>query len=369
MDIKKILAFVLALLVAVTCLAACGDAEKDRSDNDNSKVDSKNDGESLPAGLLNIDGKEVDTDGLIVMTIDGIDVPFDEYRYMYKYVDSVAFSGGSAEYWNDFPDQFPQLLSITEGQLLENHWGQMLANLYGIELTDEDYEEMEEYMQEQRDSFESEEEYYAALEESAITEDLLRRIVEQQLIGNRAYEELYYKEDALLAPDDDTIKADLAENYVRVYHVLVSFDHYADDENYADADDETLKTAAKAYAESLLTDIQNGADIYELAQIADDPGMIDNEDGYFFTYDYMVKPFEEAAFALQPGELSGLVETDYGYHIILRLEQDQFVEDNWEEVRGVYINQIFNETVDEMLDNAVITYWEDYDKITYDSIN
>lgn len=378
MNLKKFFAVLSAAAVILGSFTACGDNDGPAPlvSGDNIPEETSpavtdetpaEDGEAKP--LLSIDGEEVDTDGLVMMTINGVEVPFDEWRYMYKYVDSAAYSSDTPSYWEDFPERFEEMLGVIDDQLLESHWGVLLAKENNISLTDEDREEIETHLQEQRDMFETEEAYEQALEQSSITEDLLKRLIEQQVICNRVYEELYNKEGAPKVPSDEEIKADIDENYVRVYHVLVSNDHFADDEAYAGKSEDELKEAARAYAEELLAQLQDGADIYEMAQSADDPGMIDNPDGYFFTYDYMVKPFEEASFALEVDELSGIVETDYGFHIIKRLEQEQFLEDNWDEMKASYVNGVFNKDVDELLQNAVVEHWENYDKIVPGSVN
>ncbi len=83
------------------------------------------------------------------------------------------------------------------------------------------------------------------------------------------------------------------------------------------------RAKAKARAEGLLAEVKkNPAAFPELAKKnSDDPGSKDNGgDLGFFNRDAMVKPFADAAFALKPGELSGVVESDFGYHIIKLIE-------------------------------------------------
>jgi peptidyl-prolyl cis-trans isomerase D len=79
------------------------------------------------------------------------------------------------------------------------------------------------------------------------------------------------------------------------------------------------RSQAKAKAEALLAELRkNPASFAELAKknsndtaSAERGGDLD-----FFSRGAMVKPFEEAAFAMKPGEISNVVQTDFGYHII-----------------------------------------------------
>ncbi len=79
------------------------------------------------------------------------------------------------------------------------------------------------------------------------------------------------------------------------------------------------RAAAGKQAEDLLAQLRAAPDKFgELAKkYSQDPGSKDNGgDLGFFARGSMVKPFEDAAFKLKPGQLSGIVESSFGFHII-----------------------------------------------------
>ncbi len=96
---------------------------------------------------------------------------------------------------------------------------------------------------------------------------------------------------------------------VKVRHILIKVAPNADAKTDA---------AAKQKAEDLLKQLKAGANFADLAKkYSDDPGSKDQggELG-FIQHGVTVKPFEDAAFALQPGQLSDVIKTQFGYHII-----------------------------------------------------
>ena len=85
--------------------------------------------------------------------------------------------------------------------------------------------------------------------------------------------------------------------------------------------DAKADTAAKAKAQDVLNKINAGGDFAALAkQYSQDTTAANGGDLGFFGKGQMVKEFETAAFGQEPGKVSGLVKTQYGYHIIKTLE-------------------------------------------------
>lgn len=77
------------------------------------------------------------------------------------------------------------------------------------------------------------------------------------------------------------------------------------------------KEAARNKMNEIQTELQSGADFADLAKrYSEDGSAAQGGDLGFFSQGQMVKPFEEAVFALSEGETSGIVETQFGLHLI-----------------------------------------------------
>lgn len=92
----------------------------------------------------------------------------------------------------------------------------------------------------------------------------------------------------------------------------------------------------EAEAQAALDRIRAGADFSEVAAaVSMDPVTAPNGgDLGFFAAGEMVKEFEDAAFGLRSGEISGIVKTDYGYHVIQVTDRVEPRRASLEEVSG-----------------------------------
>jgi peptidyl-prolyl cis-trans isomerase SurA len=81
---------------------------------------------------------------------------------------------------------------------------------------------------------------------------------------------------------------------------------------------DSAKAAALREAQQVHDELRKGGDFEVLARrFSDDPGSKERGgDLGWFRQGQMVRPFEQVAFALRPGDVSGIVETQFGYHII-----------------------------------------------------
>jgi len=99
---------------------------------------------------------------------------------------------------------------------------------------------------------------------------------------------------------------------IRASHILIRAEQ---------GGDEATKKKAHAEAEAVLKKAKAGADFGELAkQHSADGSAQQGGDLGFFPKGQMVPAFDQAAFALKDGEISGIVTTQFGYHIIKRME-------------------------------------------------
>lgn len=157
-------------------------------------------------------------------------------------------------------------------------------------------------------------EFESALKSSGMTEKELADITRKDIVINNLLEtEIAPKikvsdEEIKTFYDQNRDKYFKQEEAVRASHILIKVDEKATPDE---------KKAARQKAEAIRKRVAAGEDFAAIAK--SDSGCPSSEKGGdlgFFGHGQMVQPFDTAAFALKPGEISDVVETQFGYHII-----------------------------------------------------
>ena len=168
-------------------------------------------------------------------------------------------------------------------------------------------------MAQNKSKFASTAEFEAALQASGITEKDLTEISRKDIVISN-YIETKIVPSITVTDEEakkfyDENKAQLGEEpQVRASHILIGVDAAATPEE---------KAKAKEKAVGILKEIKEGKDFAAAAKSDSTcPSKDQGGDLGFFGKGQMVPAFEQAAFSMKPGEISDVVETQFGYHII-----------------------------------------------------
>ncbi|MBU4149833.1 MAG: peptidylprolyl isomerase, partial [Candidatus Omnitrophica bacterium] len=173
--------------------------------------------------------------------------------------------------------------------------------------------EVEQQLENIKKGFGSDEEFKKMLEGRGINEKDLKEDIEKGISIKKFLDEKVYNS---IMVSDAAKKEEYEKNQdklnvpeqVRASHILVQVKEDASDED---------RNAAREKIESLRKRVISGEDFAELAKenSADGSAASGGDLGYFGT-GQMVKPFEDAAFSMEIGDVSPVVETQFGYHIL-----------------------------------------------------
>lgn len=195
------------------------------------------------------------------------------------------------------------------------------------------------------------------LKQNKITREVFERDVNEQLKIEKLLK--------ISAPTDEEVKAYYDENKtaqfempetVTARHILVAFDS---------ADDAAKKDAKKKKAEDLRKKLNEGGDFAKLAEENSDcPSKARGGNLGEFPRGNMVPAFEQVAFSLKTNEISGVVETEFGYHIIQTIGHNPPRTKPLEEVKGQIAFRLKGKQVQEKL-GVLVKKLKDTAKIEY----
>ncbi len=241
-----------------------------------------------------------------VATVNGVDISRKDYnREVQLYKDRMARNGQSLN---------EQQIKIIGNQILDRMIETELlyqeSRKQGVRIASD---EIEAQLGKIKERFSNEQEYKAAISQMNLTEDGVRAQIEKglainQLVKTRIADNIKIEEEESRKFYDANPDLFKQPEEVKASHILVKVEQDAEAQK---------KSAAGAKIEQIQQRLKKGEDFAVLAREASEgPSAPNGGDLGYFKRGTMVKPFEDAAFALEVNQVSDVVETQFGYHLI-----------------------------------------------------
>ncbi|MFP4373255.1 MAG: peptidylprolyl isomerase [Spirochaetaceae bacterium] len=329
----RIVVMALALGLAVTVAATAGGNREEREEEQQSGQQ-----QDRPSETLEEEGRSggseqaspgdsdpaVDVDGDPVAVING--VPLSNERFN----DAVARNELQMSRQSQGAPVSETQLNDMKSNILE---GMINEELLHQEAQDKDISAAESEVEEQIGQYKGQygDEGFeqalanAGLDEDQLRDEIARSLTIQKLLEQEVTSGIEVGDDEVREFYDENTEMFEQSQSVKASHILIET---------GDAESDEDKEDARARAEELLTELEEGADFAELArEHSEGPSAPDGGSLPRFSRGEMVPSFEEAAFALEPGETSDVVETRFGFHIIRVEEKSEGGTTPYEEVR------------------------------------
>lgn len=307
--------------------------------------------------LFTVNGEDVKASDYFFWMAQNIDTVEQYYTSMQTEVDWAATMGDDGmtmdEYVKSESQNMAVMYSVVEAKAKEG----------GYTFSSDDEAEYKEQLDAAKEQLGGEEAYQTYLKRQCLTEEGMQRLSSIGVLYSHM-EEGMFREGGEYAPTREELSQYAADNgYMYAKHILLMTKDMQTNEDLPDAD----KEAKKAKAEELAAQLAAITDPAELATTFDklmnenseDTGLKSNPDGYTFQSGQMVEPFENAVKGQQPGQVSGVVESDYGYHIILTLDpaDSPSILSGWQ-------GQKADEMLNQWMEEAEVETTETYDSLT-----
>lgn len=295
-------------------------------------------------GYILIDGEKVVPE--YVLKINDNEISLAEYRYYYLN-QKAELDGGDDSVWEDYPEYLEDLNKYVNDTLVEVYAIRSLAKDSNV---DPNVEEVASQINEYKKGLSSNE-YKKGLKEFHLTDELYEYILQGYQLYSSLFD-FYFGEDGEKSMSEKKILEYTRDNYVHLKHIFIYPNTTMSDEEYESYLNNVLKEAKES------DDFDSVVDKY-----SKDTAMPSY--GYYFTEEEMPEEFIQVCDELEAGEISGLVKSSYGYHVIKKLDVDK---NDIDELTDVVYNELFADIINEKIENTVIEYSPDYYYITPQSL-